>query len=176
MAALRAAHKTNKIDSFIFFDSFLKFAFIDRPRKMTIQHFKELLTNTIPLPHELINVIKSYAFYDIKTANMLKQIKFFKQKTNNLIREALTDSTIDQLVSFQENPSLHIYSSTTLSRFLPILDDILFIRANYPDNWGFGFILHPTETLQIQGYNCLTCGNYKIVRRLDKICCFCHDD
>lgn len=143
---------------------------------MSNQHFKELLTNSIPLPHDIINVIKSYAFYDIKTANILKHVKFFKQKTNELIREALTNSTIDQLVSIQEeNPLLHIYSSMTLSRFMPILHDILHIHANYPDSWGFGFILHPTETLQIQGYNCLKCGNYKIMRPLDKICCFCQD-
>jgi hypothetical protein len=144
---------------------------------MTNQHFKELLTNSISLPHDVINVIKSYAFYDIKTANMLKQIKLLKKKTNDLIREALTNSTIDQFVSFQQNPSLLISSSAALSRFLPILDDILYIHANYPDSWGFSFIEHPTETVQIQGYNCLKCGNYKVnILRLDKICCSCDDD
>ncbi len=142
---------------------------------MTNPYYKEFLTNNIVLPSEIVNIIKSYAFYDIKTANLLKNAKLTKRKVNNFIREALSNSTFDMISEISLDQPNNIIMP--IINYVPIMNLIDIMEMAPPGGWGFGFINHPTETVQLQGYNCLKCGNYKLHHTfIEKICCFCQED
>lgn len=128
------------------------------------QYLKEILINNIILPNDITNIIKSFAFYDIKTASLIKQSKLTKQRTNELIKEAISDSKISDIHS--HNPDQPLYS---------MLFNLYQVHITSPESWGFGYIEHSTETTQLQGYNCLKCGNYKPRLYIERICCFCEE-
>ena len=95
----------------------------------------QLHINRINLPYELLDIIKSYLFYDIKTYNIIQNSKTQKRIMNNLINSA----QMSRANHFGNHP-------------------------NYTDDeegWVFGFgSEHPTEYIQLQAINCYYCGNY----------------
>jgi hypothetical protein len=84
----------------------------------------QLHINRINLPYELLDIIKSYLFYDIKTYNIIQNTKTQKQIMNNLINSA----QMSRANHFGNHP-------------------------NYTDDeegWVFGFgSEHPTEYIQL---------------------------
>jgi len=130
-----------------------------------IQYLKEFLINNTLLPNDITNIIKSFAFYDIKTACLIKHSKLTKQRTNELIKDAISDAKISEIHSHNNNEPLY-----------SVIFNLYQIHITSPESWGFGYIEHSTETTQLQGYNCLKCGNYKIRLYIERICCFCEEE
>ena len=129
------------------------------------QHIKEFLISNIILPNDITNVIKSFAFYDIKTASLIKQSKLTKRRTNKLIKEAVSDVRISEIhLIDRDDPSYSIICGLYDTKFTS------------PESWGFGYFYHSTERTQIQGYNCLKCGNYKPQFYIERICCSCEEE
>ena len=48
----------------------------------TINYEKHFLVNTLPLPHELCNIIKDYSFYSIQQS---EQINFIRLKKSEIV-------------------------------------------------------------------------------------------
>lgn len=133
------------------------------------QYLKELCINRLYiLPIEVINIIKSFAFYDIKIASQIKNVKEMKKQLNNVVREALTDASLTDLLS--DTPSENLRQLFSMYN----LNDLMHMRMY--GSWGFGFIQHPVERVQFQGYNCSKCGNYRTHIYSDNICCFCEEE
>jgi len=95
----------------------------------------QLHVNRLNFPREILDVIKSYLFYDTKTYNIIQYAKKQKQITNDLINTA----EMSRANNFGNDP-------------------------NYTDDeefWLFGFMSeHLTEDIQLQSINCYYCGNY----------------
>jgi hypothetical protein len=121
------------------------------------------------LPPDIINIIKEFCFYDVKTWEIIRNIKHNKT-----------------LVNF--------YINTAISRYNPYN----FFNNDGDDGGGDGlandedehWIFWPFSDIvgvkyQLQAFNCRFCGNYKFMRRAnddvddnggiypDKIYCFC---
>jgi hypothetical protein len=54
----------------------------------TPQHIKEATMNSLRLPMEVIDIIKSFTFYDIYTANEIKKVKVYKNRFIKTLKEA----------------------------------------------------------------------------------------
>jgi hypothetical protein len=54
----------------------------------TPQHIKEATMNSLHLPIEVIDIIKSFTFYDIYTANEIKKVKVYKNIFIKTLNEA----------------------------------------------------------------------------------------
>jgi len=93
--------------------------------------------NRLPLPMDVVNIIKDYLFYDIPTARIISESKRCKYHTHLLINSAVSRSN-----SFEEE------------------NDI--IEEEDGEYWVFGFQerQHEHERLQMQAINCKKCGEY----------------
>jgi len=125
---------------------------------MTSIHTKECIIQQLSLPIELTDIIKSFVFYDIKTATTIKQTKKHKKCIVSSINETTfsgykTENNRDIIETDDEN--------------------YLFERS---DIWLFGYINHPIETVQFQCIFCLVCGKYKNGIYNDAIVCNCVND
>jgi hypothetical protein len=86
------------------------------------------------LPFSILDIIKSFLFYDIKTYEIIENTKLNKEKFLYLI----DNSFLNRSNNF---------------------DDM----SDYSDNlehWAFGFGENSDEKLSMQAINCYLCGNY----------------
>ena len=106
--------------------------------QITTTMTKLLHINRLYLPVDILEYIKPYLFYDVKTYEIIQNIKIQKQIINILINEALSRKN-------------SLYYSPYPIGFPDFVED-----------WVFGFPGdHVTERLQMQATNCYDCGNYK---------------
>jgi len=114
---------------------------------------KQLCINKLNLSHDLLNEIKSYCFYDIKTWELINFIKYKKQRI------------------------CHLFKNSTISRANPY--DLYVHDENTDQQWVFWtFDQDDGPNRQFQAYNCKYCGNYKLVSNenyINKIICQCND-
>jgi hypothetical protein len=118
---------------------------------------KQIYINKFNLSYDVLNKIKSYCFYDIKTWEMLQFIKYKKSRIH------------------------HLFTTSTISRANPF--DIYFNDANTDEQWVFWtFDENDGGNRQFQCCSCRHCGNYKIIGNnhnhnyINKVICFCVDD
>ena len=95
------------------------------------KHIKKFLINQIPLCSDVLEIVKSYCFYDKKTAETIKFVKGVKQHIVTFIDFA-TFSRRNGFGDFEEDS-----------------DEV--------EHWAF--YIHRHEPM-LQGVNCKTCGNY----------------
>lgn len=100
---------------------------------------KQLLINSLNAPVELLDIIKSYCFYDKKTFEMIQYAKLLKERTNVIIKRAISRAN-----NFDNDPEYHE-------------DD---------GHWFFGYY-DEIEKIQIQATNCRFCGNYLYFHYID---------
>lgn len=123
-------------------------------------HTKEAILLQLVLPTELINIIKSFVFYDIKTANEIKQTKIFKLR----FITAINESTENNYVVEKERENIIAMD----------VENMLFQPSGI---WLFGYINHPIETIQMgQVEFCLTCGNYISEIYHQQLICNCQNN
>jgi hypothetical protein len=120
----------------------------------TIPITKQLHINRLNLSYDVLNEIKSYCFYDIKTWETINFIKYKKDRIK------------------------YLFETSTISRAQPY--DIYFNDSNTDQQWVFWTFIDDGPNPQFQSYNCKHCGNYKIIGNngnnyIDKITCFCVD-
>jgi len=126
---------------------------------MSSIHTKEAILLHLASPLEIIDIIKSFVFYDTKTANEIKQIKYYKKHVIAVINE----STENNYVVEQQRDIIALDP-----------ENILFEPSGI---WTFGYIGHPTETLQmVQIKFCLSCGNYMCGIYHPRITCNCESN
>ena len=119
----------------------------------SFQHAKEATIGNIQLPMDLINIVKSFVFYDIKTATIIKKVKECKKNT----MKTITDATFSNY-------------KKTLQQELLEYDEANMIFSD--GTWSFVYINHPTESHQIQSENCTKCGDY--VSEMYPLCIKCN--
>ena len=142
------------------------------------QHIKEATMNSLHLPMEVIDIIKSFTFYDIYTANEIKKVKIYKNIFIKTLKEACYSDykrTISRelLEMDDENILFDSPAPPATPVFYHWWDDDRELRDinmeeeqeqqeyEYPEAWIFGFLNHPYEgTFCICAQNCLKCGNY----------------
>ena len=128
---------------------------IDKIKLPKTSNIIQLHMNRLNLPYDVVDVIKSFLFYDIKTYIVILNSKIQKQ----IIHILFMNHALSRANKFDNKPS-------------------------YTDNeedWAFGFSgRHYTEKLQLQAINCGRCGNYKFHSYMDDfeypnhIYCVCH--
>jgi hypothetical protein len=98
---------------------------------------KQLIINAIKLPHELVDIIKSYVFYDRKTWEKILSYRELKNNLINYMENSLKCGFVDES-----------WGSYTL-------DDCDESDEEYDDD--------PFNNSICYGENCLRCGNYKSI-------------
>jgi len=110
---------------------------------MSSVHTKEAIIHHFPLPLEIVDIVKSFVFYDIKTANIIKKTKYNKL----ILTKVINESNVNNHVIEQQRDFIELDH-----------ENMLFEPSGI---WTFGYIGHPIETLQIDQVKfCLNCGNY----------------
>jgi hypothetical protein len=113
---------------------------------------KQICINHLNLSNDLLNEIKDYCFYDIKSWEIIQFIRYKKQMID------------------------YIFTNHTISRANPYD----FYDNNNEEHWCFWVnTLNDTHKCQFQGTNCIFCGNYKYLYNgiyIDRIRCLCNDD
>ena len=116
---------------------------------------KQMYINKLDLSSDLLNEIKSYCFYDVKSWETIQFIKNKKRRIH------------------------HLFANATISRANP-QDVFLHDDANTSQQWVFWtFDEDDGPNKQFQAYNCKYCGNYKFISNIniiDKITCHCNND
>lgn len=103
---------------------------------------KQLLINQINLSDDLLNEIKSYCFYDVKSWETIKFIKSKKSRIHTII------------------------NNSTISRANPC--DFYLNDEDTNEHWVFWtFDEKDGHNKQFQSLNCKYCGNYKISVNLE---------
>ena len=116
--------------------------------------FKQMCINTIGLPSDILNEIKSFCFYDIKSWETMSFIKYKKNRIHEL------------------------FKTSTISRANPY-DLFLGENEDVAEHWVFWtFDEDDGPNKQFQGSNCKCCGNYLIEneRYAKNILCICPND
>jgi hypothetical protein len=116
---------------------------------------KQLLINKLNLSIDLLDTIKSYCFYDVKSWETIQFIKNKKRRIH------------------------YLFTNVTISRANP--HDVYFHDENTDQHWAFWtYDEEDGENAQFQSYNCKYCGNYKMISNdevyIDKIVCHCNND
>jgi hypothetical protein len=116
---------------------------------------KQLQINRFYLPCDVLNEIKSFCFYDIKSWEIMNFIKDKKNIIHNL------------------------FNNFTISRANPY-DLYLEGQENTNEQWVFWVYNEDLgSNPNMHGYNCKCCGNYKLTTTHncpDKIMCYCADN
>jgi len=112
--------------------------FIDKKKKKSDhncqemkKHIKKFIINQLPLCQDVIEIIKSYCFYDKKTSETIKMVKSIK---NHIVM------TIDFALVSRKNGFYYQYGDP---------DEI--------EDWAF---CANEDEIQFQAVNCRFCGNY----------------
>lgn len=115
---------------------------------------KQLLINKLNLSSELINEIKSFCFYDVKSWETIQFIKNKKRRIH------------------------YLFTNVTISRANP--HDVYFHDENTDQHWAFWtYDEEDGKNVEFQSCNCKYCGNYKIISNevyINKIVCHCNND
>jgi hypothetical protein len=61
---------------------------------MSLIHTKEAILLHLAPPLEIIDIIKSFVFYDIKTATAIKQTKYYKKRVIEVINESTENNYV----------------------------------------------------------------------------------
>lgn len=113
---------------------------------------KQIYINNLNLSNDILNEIKDYCFYDIKSWETIQFIRYKKK-------------IID-----------HIFKNQTISR-ANISD---FYYNDNEEHWNVWVnTMEDTYKCQFQAINCIFCGNYKHFNKgiyIDRIMCHCNDD
>ena len=104
--------------------------------------FNQLAINQFLLPFELADIIKSFCFYDIKTA---RTISFIKTKKQQIVEHFKCG------FSTRKTP-LECYFSNT--------------EYQCEEHWAICLTLNSSHEQQFQASNCNKCGNYKISKTI----------
>lgn len=104
-----------------------------------VDYKKQLVINCMRIPKEMINIIKSFCFYDNKSILMEKTEKFIKFKKKRIVM-MLRDFTI--------------------SRFRPCVEDGI-ILDDESEYWTIINHTHKQIEFTLEATNCKCCGNYK---------------
>jgi hypothetical protein len=116
---------------------------------------KQLQINRFYLPGDVLNEIKSFCFYDIKSWEIMNFIKNKKNIIHNL------------------------FNNFTISRANPY-DLYLEGQENTDERWVFWVYNEDLgSNPNMYGYNCKCCGNYKLTTTHNgpnKIMCYCVDN
>jgi hypothetical protein len=115
---------------------------------------KQMCINSMNLPYDVLNEIKSYCFYDTKSWELMNFIKYKKQRI------------------------CYLFKNATISRANPY--DLFLHDENTDERWVFWtFDDDDGPNKQIQSLTCKFCGNYKIIANenyyTNKIICHCND-
>jgi hypothetical protein len=102
---------------------------------------KQLIINAIPLPMDVLGVVKAFCFYDIRTASL---IAGYKQNKKNLLAE------LSNPIDFQRSTE---FDGSWASVFWK-QDDLSEIGSEEEDD-------DPYWDQMIAASNCPTCGNYE---------------
>lgn len=107
------------------------------------------------LPYSILDIIKSFIFYDIKTYETIINTRLNKEKFLYLIDNALFNraNNFDNMSEYSDNL----------------------------EHWAFGFGENSDEKLSMQAINCYYCGNYILHSGdetffSDNIYCICEND
>jgi hypothetical protein len=115
---------------------------------------KQLCINKFNFPGDILNEIKSFCFYDIRSWETINFIRHSKNRINNLINNSAITRNNPYDFFDTDNP-------------------------NEDEHWVF-WIFEPTEnSIQFQSMNCKCCGNYKFTNFNEfpnTIRCFCLND
>jgi len=116
---------------------------------------KQLHINKLNLSDDLLNEVKSYCFYDVRSWETINFIKYKKRRIHELFKHS------------------------TISRANPY--DLYFGDENTDQQWVFWtFNEDDGPNRQFQAFNCRCCGNYKVISnetyRTNKIVCQCIDN
>jgi len=116
--------------------------------------FNQLAINQFLVPFELADIIKSFCFYDIKTA---RTISFIKTKKQQIVEHFKCG------FSTRKTP-LECYFSNT--------------EYQCEEHWAICLTLNSSHEQQFQASNCNKCGNYKISKTIlsDKTSCSCENE
>jgi hypothetical protein len=108
---------------------------------------KQLLINTFNLPEELLDILKSFSFYDVETAARIKQYKEIKR---NLLQE------FDQTLDFQPADEDGCWA-------------VKFWREDADDEDADDEDADPDQHLMIAACVCYKCGEYENCHGLQEI-------
>ena len=112
-----------------------------------VDYKKQLVINRMLMliPIELIDIIKSYCFYDNKSILMAKIEKFIKFKKTRIVM---------------------MFSHFTISRFRPIVNqDEGIVFDDESEYWTIINHTHKDIEFTLEATNCRCCGNYKNTSR-----------
>ena len=112
-----------------------------------IDYKKNLVINRMLMliPKELIDIIKSYCFYDNKSILMAKTEKFIKFKKTRIFM---------------------MFKYFTISRFRPIVnEDEGIVFDDESEYWTIINHTHKHIEITLEATNCKCCGNYKNTSR-----------
>ena len=105
-----------------------------------VVNYKTLVViNRMKIPGELIDIIKSYCFYDKKSILMAKIEKFIKFKKTRIFL---------------------MFKYFTISRFRPCVEDGI-ILDDESEYWTIINHTHKQIEFTLEATNCKCCGNYK---------------
>ena len=110
-----------------------------------VDYKKQLVINRMLMliPIELIDIIKSYCFYDNKSILMAKIEKFIKFKKTRIVM---------------------MFRDFTISRFMPGFPEDI-ILDDESERWLILNFTHRRIEFQLEATNCRCCGNYKNTSR-----------
>jgi hypothetical protein len=110
-----------------------------------VDYKKQLIINCMPIPKELIDIIKGFCFYDNKSILMSKIEKFIKFKKKRIVM---------------------MFRDFTISRFRPgIIEDGGIVFDDESEYWTILNHTHKTIEFTLEATNCRCCGNYKNTSR-----------
>jgi hypothetical protein len=110
-----------------------------------VDYKKQLVINRmqIQIPKELIDIIKSFCFYDNKSILMAKIEKFIKFKKTRIVM---------------------MFRYFTISRFRPIVnEDEGIVFDDESEYWTIINHTHKHIEITLEATNCKCCGNYKSI-------------
>jgi len=108
-----------------------------------VDYKKQLIINCMPIPKELIVIIKGFCFYDNKSILMAKIEKFIKFKKTRIVM---------------------MFRDFTISRFRSGFPEDI-ILDNESEYWTIINFTHRRDEFQLEATNCKCCGNYKTTSR-----------
>jgi hypothetical protein len=101
---------------------------------------KQILINKIGidlnLPDEILNIVKSFTFYDIKTYNLILNTKFKKAEINHIIKKVLVFYSYNYVQNSKYNHwGILMYSLDDTYPFIHINNDTCNYCGNYCGNY-----------------------------------------
>jgi len=112
--------------------------------------FKQMTVNRLNFPRELKDIIRSYCFYDIKTADIIEFIQNQKKEIVTKIKLAL----------YSRKNGYYFLQKFNLSYNNNNINDNINDNNEINDTIGHWVFYIGNDESQIQAINCIICGNY----------------